>query len=183
MPPSASADSYNPSDYPPLEDVTREFGFSRQYVSFGVPDQLKGISQEVWEQEREKAAQRMAEASSEIQQVLRQSMADLVAHMAERLKEGPDGKPLRFKESTVSKLVEFLSNFSFRNVTDDQNLQLLVSRARGMLQGVEADHLRTAGDLRIRLKAGMSSISAELDGMLSRSRGRKLRLLESEPES
>jgi len=51
------------------------------------------------------------------------------------------------------------------------------------LQGVEADHLRTAGDLRIRLKAGMSSISAELDGMLSRSRGRKLRLLESEPES
>jgi hypothetical protein len=27
----------------------------------------------------------MAEASSEIQQVLRQSMADLVAHMAERL--------------------------------------------------------------------------------------------------
>ena len=51
-------------------------------VSFGVPDQLKGISQEVWEQEREKAAQHMAEASSEIQHVLRQSMADLVAHMA-----------------------------------------------------------------------------------------------------
>ena len=74
-----------------MDDAAREFGFSWQYVSFGVPDQLKGISQEVWEQEREKAAQRMAEASSEIQQVLRQSMADLVAHMAERLKEGGTG--------------------------------------------------------------------------------------------
>ena len=87
---------YNPADYPPVEDITREFGLSWLYVSFGVPDQLKGISQEVWEQEREKAAQRMAEASSEIQHVLRQSMADLVAHMAERMKEGADGKPLKF---------------------------------------------------------------------------------------
>jgi hypothetical protein len=167
---------YNPADYPPVDDAAREFGFSWQYVSFGVPDQLKGISQEVWEQEREKAAQRMAEASSEIQQVLRQSMADLVAHMAERLKEGADGKPLKFKQSTVSNLVEFLSNFSFRNVTDDQELQSLVTRARELLQGVEADELRTAGDLRVRVQAGMTSISAALDGMMQRSGGRKLRL-------
>ncbi len=54
----------------------------------------------------------MAEASAEIQQVLRESMAKLVQHMADRLKEGPDGKPLRFKESTVSNLVEFLANLS-----------------------------------------------------------------------
>ena len=51
---------YNSADYPPGEEVTREFKLSWQYVSFGVPDQLKGISQEVWEQERDKAAQRMA---------------------------------------------------------------------------------------------------------------------------
>jgi hypothetical protein len=114
---------YNPADYPPVEDMTKEFGFSWQYVSFGVPDQLKGISREVWEQEREKAAQRMAEASAEIQQVLRESMAKLVQHMADRLKEGQDGKPLRFKETTVSNLVEFLTNFEFRNVTDDTELQ------------------------------------------------------------
>src|SRR5688572_7006884 len=66
---------YNPADYPPIDDVRQQFGLSWQYVSFGVPDQLKGISQDVWEQEREKAAQRMAQASSEIQQVLRETMA------------------------------------------------------------------------------------------------------------
>src|SRR5436853_2170077 len=118
---------YNPADYPPQEDVAREFGFSWQYVSFGVPDQLKAISREVWEQEREKASQRMAEASAEIQIVLRESMAKLVQHIADRLKEGPDGKPLRFKETTVSNLVEFLTNFEFRNVTDDRELQALVA--------------------------------------------------------
>ena len=171
---------YNPADYPPVEDVEREFGFSWQYVSFGVPDQLKGISREVWEQEREKAAQRMAEASAEIQHVLRESMAKLVQHMADRLKEGQDGKPLRFKETTVSNLVEFLTNFEFRNVTDDVELQSLVAQARHLLQGVSADDLRATGDLRGKVQQGMADIAAQLDTMLTKTGGRKFRFDEEE---
>ncbi|MBX9601340.1 MAG: DUF3150 domain-containing protein [Bryobacteraceae bacterium] len=166
---------YNPADYPPIEDVAREFGFSWQYVSFGVPDQLKGISREVFEQEREKAARRMAEASSEIQQVLRETMARLVQHMAERLKDGTDGKPLRFKESTVSNLVEFLANFQFRNVTDDADLQRLVGQARGLLQGINADDLRSTSTLRARVQQGMAEIAGHLDTMLVKAGGRKFR--------
>jgi hypothetical protein len=171
---------YNPADYPPASDVVREFGFSWQYVSFGVPDQLKGISQEVWQQEREKAAQRMAEASSEIQQVLRETMAKLVQHMAERLKVGADGKPVRFKETTVSNLVEFLANFEFRNVTDDAELQGLVYQARTLLQGVEADDLRSTGELRARVQAGMEGLACQLDTMLTKSGGRKFRFDEED---
>jgi len=171
---------YNPTDYPSGEDVAREFGFSWQYVSFGVPDQLKGISQEVWEQEREKAAQRMAEASSEIQQVLRETMAKLIQHMADRLKTGGDDKPLRFKESTVSNLVEFLANFEFRNVTDDTELQRLVTEARGLLQGINADDLRTTGELRTKVQQGMAGIAAQLDTMLMRAGVRKFRFDEEE---
>jgi hypothetical protein len=171
---------YDPTDYPPVEEVTREFGFSWQYVSFGVPDQLKGISREVWDQEREKAAQRMAEASTEIQIVLRESMSKLVQHMADRLKEGPDGKPLRFKETTVSNLIEFLANFEFRNVTDDNELQALVAQARELLQGVTADDLRTTGDLRSKVQQGITGIVAQLDTLLTRTGGRKFRFDEEE---
>lgn len=171
---------YNPADYPPVEDIAREFGFSWQYVSFGVPDQLKSISREVWEEEREKAAQRMAEASAEIQVVLRESMAKLVQHMADRLKEGPDGKPLRFKESTVSNLVEFLTNFEFRNVTDDKELQALATQARQILQGVSADDLRTTGDLRVKVQQGMADIATQLDTMLTRTGSRRFRFDEEE---
>lgn len=166
---------YNPTDYPAAEEVAREFGFSWQYVSFGVPEQLQGISREVWEQEREKAAVRMAEASTEIQVVLRETMAKLVQHMADRLKVGPDGKPLRFKETTVENLVEFLMNFEFRNVTDDNELQELVSQARDLMQGVTADDLRTTGDLRSKLQQGMTGIAAQLDTLLVRTGGRKFR--------
>lgn len=167
---------YNPADYPPADEVRRQFGFAWQYVSFGVPEQLKGISEKVWEQEREKAAQRMAEASEEIQQVLRESMARLVQHMAERLKEGADGKPRRFKESTVSNLVEFLANFEFRNVTDDQQLQKLVGEARELLQGVNAEDLRTTGAVRSKVQQGMSALAAQLDTMVVKTGGRKFRL-------
>ena len=166
---------YNPADYPPADEVRRQFGFSWQYVSFGVPDQLKGISEDVWKQEREKAAQRMAEASCEIQQVLRESMAKLVQHMADRLRDGPDGKPLRFKESTVANLVAFLENFEFRNVTDDQELQAVVSKACGLLQDVDVDDLRTTGELRARIQEGMTDLAAQLDTMVARSGGRKFR--------
>jgi hypothetical protein len=166
---------YNPADYPPGEEVLHEFGFSWQYVSFGVPDQLKSVSRGVWEQEREKAAQRMAEASCEIQHVLRESMAKLVQHMADRLAESPEGKPLRFKETTVSNLVEFLANFEFRNVTDDGELQGLVAQARQLLQGVDAADLRTTGELRTKVQQGMAGIAAQLDTMLTRTGGRKFR--------
>jgi len=171
---------YNPTDYHAVDEAAREFGFSWQYVSFGVPEQLKGISREVWEQEREKAAVRMAEASTEIQVVLRETMAKLVQHMADRLKTGPDGKPLRFKETTVENLVEFLMNFEFRNVTDDNELQSLVSHARELMQGVTADDLRTTGDLRTKLQQGMTGIAGQLDTLLMRTGGRKFRFNEEE---
>ena len=87
---------------------------------------------------------------------------------------------MKFKQSTVSNLVEFLSNFSFRNVTDDRQLQELVGRARGLLQGVDADDLRTSVDMRTRVQQGMASLARDLDGMLVKSGGRKMRLSEEE---
>ena len=121
----------------------------------------------------------MAEASSEIQLVLRESMGKLVQHMAERLRDGADGKPLRFKETTVSNLVEFLENFEFRNVTDDHELQQIVKQARALLQGVGADDLRNTGELRMKVQAGMASLAAELDTMVTRAGSRKFRFEEA----
>jgi hypothetical protein len=67
----------------------------------------------------------MTEAVTEVQSVMRTAMADLVRHMHDRLQDGPDGKPARFHQTTVSKLVAFLDSFEFRNVTDDAELEEL----------------------------------------------------------
>ena len=169
---------YNPKDYPPLDFVEQQFSFIWQYISFGVPEQLREISTKIWQDEREKAAEAMAEAGREIQQVLRTAMADLVKHMRDRLKDGPDGKPLRFKESTVSNLVDFLGTFNFRNVTDDAELKSMVDKARTMLAGVSAEALRTTGDLRAQVQQGMADLAAELDTMTVKTPARKFRFNE-----
>jgi hypothetical protein len=169
---------YNPADYPPVHHVAQQFTFTWQYISFGVPDQLREISTKIWQDEREKAAQVMAEAGREIQQVLRTAMADLVKHMRDRLKDGPDGKPLRFKETTVSNLVDFLGAFDFRNVTDDADLKALVDKARGMLAGVSTDDLRTTAGVRAKVQQGMADLSAELDNMIVKKPARKFRFSE-----
>ena len=88
------------------------------------------------------------------------------------------GKPLRFKETTVSNLVDFLGTFNFRNVTDDAELKSLVDRARTMLAGVSADALRTTGDLRAKVQQGMADLAAELDTMIVKTPGRKFRFNE-----
>jgi hypothetical protein len=167
---------HNPLDYPPVEEVRAAFDFSWRYVSFGVPDQLREISAEIWDQEREKTAKIMTEAVSEVQVVMRSAMADLVHHMSDRLKDGPDGKPARFHQTTVSKLVEFLDSFNFRNVTDDAELKTLVERAKGLLSGVSAKDLKTAAELRNHVRAGMDGIAAQLDTMIVQKGARKFRL-------
>jgi cell division septum initiation protein DivIVA len=167
---------YNPNDYPPVDIVRSHFAFSWRYISFGVPGQLKEISARIFEDEREKAGRMMAEASSEIQQVLRAALAQMVAHLRDRLADQTDGKPQRIRESTVQKLRNFLDIFDFRNVTDDQEFKEQVEKARQLLGGVSTDAIRNTAELRARIKDGMAEIAGRLDTMVADRVGRKFRL-------
>jgi hypothetical protein len=93
--------------------VRSRFTFSWQYVSYGVPDQLREISAQFFQEEREKAAGAMSEACSEIQQVMRTSLLELVNHLRLRLEDQADGKPQRLRESTVQKLRSLETSLRF----------------------------------------------------------------------
>jgi hypothetical protein len=166
---------HNPLDYPPIEMVRERFYFTWRYVAYGVPGQLKIISGRIWQEEREKAAQRFAEAQTEAQILLRESMSELVNHMLERLEASENGKPKVFKKSTVANLSEFLATFDFRNIANDTELKEQVEKARVLLAGVTAEEIRSTADLRTRLKAGMSEIAAKLDTMVTTMPRRKFR--------
>ncbi len=84
-----------------MEGIRAEFTCSWQYISYGVPHQLREVSERYVQEEREKAAERMSEAYTEVQQVLREAMAELVAHLRDRLTDQPDGTPQRLREWTV----------------------------------------------------------------------------------
>jgi ElaB/YqjD/DUF883 family membrane-anchored ribosome-binding protein len=129
----------------------------------------------MFQDERDKAAQRMSEAYTEVRQVLREAMVELVAHLRDRLTDQPDGTPQRLRESTVQKLREFLDTFDFRNVTNDQELKEQVQRARALLTGTTTDAMRNMADLRAKVREGMSEITEHLETMISDRVGRKFR--------
>ncbi len=126
---------YNPRDYPPVSEIAKKFGFTWRFMSFSTPESLREVSPELYEAEKQKAAEQMREATQEMQMVLRESFAQLVEHMSERLKYDENGKPLAFHATTLSKLTEFLGNFDFRNLTDDKSLAEVVEKARGLMTG------------------------------------------------
>ncbi len=171
---------YNPSDYPPSDIVRSKFNFNWQYVSFGVPGQLRELSAKIFDTEREKAARLMSEASAEIQQLLRASLAEMVGHLRDRLTEQPEGKTKRLRESTMQKLRDFLSTFDFRNVTDDQELKDQVDKARALLDGVSTDAIRNTDGLRARIREGMGEIARQLDTLVVDRPARKFRLEEDD---
>ena len=165
---------HDPRDFLPLDRVRAAFSFSWRFISFGVPEKLREIAPELWDEERNKVAQLMTEAASEAQQVMRAAMAELVQHLADRLQTADDGKPVRLHKSAVSKLLEFLDTFDFRNVTDDAELKRLADEARVLIQGINIKDLKTTAQLRERVRTGMQEIASQLDSMLVH-KGRKIR--------
>jgi hypothetical protein len=155
--------------------VRSHFTFSWQYVSYGVPEQLREISAQFFQEEREKAEVAMSEACSEIQQVMRASLLELVSHLRDRLGDQPDGKPQRLRESTLEKLRGFLATFDLRNVVDDQELKEQVDKARALLEGVNTDALRNMPLIRARVREGMADLAAQMDVLAGDRISRKFR--------
>jgi hypothetical protein len=170
---------YNPADYPPVDEVRSRFTFSWQYFSYGVPEQLREISAQFFQEEREKAVVAMSEACSEIQQVMRASLLELVNHLRERLSDQADGKPQRLRESTLQKLRDFLATFDLRNVVDDQELKEQVEKARALLDGVSTDSLRNMPLVRSWVREGMANIAAQMDVLVNDRISRKFRFDEA----
>lgn len=170
---------FNPMDYLPEARIRAAFTFDWQYVNFGTPGKLRQVSAEFFEQERRKAESKWAEATAEVQQVLRAAMADLVTHMVSKLTAGDDGKKRVFRNSTVTNLNEFLATFNARNVADDGELKSLVERARELLAGVDPDDLRKNEAVRDNVRQGFEALKGQLETMVV---DRAARVIEFEDE-
>jgi Protein of unknown function (DUF3150) len=165
---------HDPRDFPSADRVREAFSFFWRYVSFGVPDKLREIAPDLWDEERNKVAQLMTNAAQEAQQVMRTALAELVQHLADRLQTTEEGKPVRLHKTAVSKLLDFLDTFNFRNVTNDSELKRLAEEARALIEGVSLKDLKSTTDLREHVRSGMQQIATQLDSLLV-SKGRKIR--------
>lgn len=158
-------DLFNPLDYPTVEKVRLSFEFEWQYVTFGVPGTLKAIKASLFEDEKNKHAKKLEEAADACRMAMRVGMAELADKMADRLKTDDGGKKKIFKASTVENVSQFLRTFEMRNVTDDEELGVLVAKARELMNGIDPDMLRNDEDIRRSVQAGFDEIAKSLETM------------------
>jgi hypothetical protein len=162
-------DLFNEVDYP--FDIGKRFSFAWRFIILDVPNGKTGIlSPEVYEREKEKFIQTMEEARSMAIESLREEFASMVERITDRFAESADGKPKVFKNGTVESFYEFFETFKERNIFRDEQLSELVERAQAVLSGVSVENIRTNGQLKETIRAGMAEIENAMAVSLARPR-------------
>lgn len=153
---------YDESDYPEFSKIRAKYDLSYRFLSNSVPTELSKVNQKIFEQERARVQAECEKAVDEIRSALRESFAELVEHLADRLQ--PDektGKAKIFHGQRVEKLKDFIDAFANRNLTGDAELEKLTEKARLILDGVSIDEIRKNEDLRGVLGENFETIKQE----------------------
>ena len=163
-------DQFKESDYPSSVYLRTAFGISHQWVSFDIP---QGLPTDIYKQEKEKAEKMWADAAEQIAMSLRESFKGLVAHAVEKLQADVGGKKKIFRDSTITNIVEFIDTFKTRNLTNDEELEALLIKARKIVEDVDPDDLRSDDRLASTVRRQFKKIEKELDGIIVQKPGRK----------
>lgn len=165
---------YCESDYP--NTMLGEFEVFWEFPNIEPPEYLRRLQPELYQQECERIRNRFEEAAQLAEEAFVEELSRLVTHLGERLSGAEDGKPKVFRDSAVENLTDFFERFQRLNISSSQELDALVSRAQGIVQGIQPQTLRADATLRQRVNAQLSSVQSVLDGlMVDRPRRRVLR--------
>jgi hypothetical protein len=160
------ASGFDERDYPPDDAVRGAFTFEHQLWELSVPGSMAAIDRNLYERELQKMTNMWDSASQTINAVLLEELRKLTSHLSEKLQPGVDGKGKTFRNSTVTKLTEWLDLFSARNLGDDVELVSVVERARALISGVDPENIRDSDDLRNQLATDFKTITEEVDAAI-----------------
>ena len=154
---------YNPTDYP--KDIRRKFSFEWNFFVMAAPDRMSILSPEIYAREKENFQATMDEFEQTAMQALRKNFGEMISRIADRLS---GEKKKTFKDTTITNLRQFISDFRAMNITDDKDLENLVARADECLgTKVTPEDLRTDDSMRLGLAGKMSFIEHEVNKLVS----------------
>lgn len=173
---------FDSRNYPTAEHLVARFDVEWNWISYGTPAKLKTISAALFTVEREKAAAQIKNVQDEAVQEIRGRMLDLVSHVVERLTPDDDGKKKTFRKSMLDNLKEFLDVFPTleQALGGDPESAALVMQAKGLMDGVDPELLRSDDLARRKIAEGFASIRAALDASTEKRGKRQIRFAADE---
>lgn len=145
---------FNANDYIPVSTLRSMFTFNYDWLTFGVPEQLKAFDIEIYNKAQAKAAVKWAEIEANGCALLRSTIADLVGGLAESLTPKDGGEKRKFYPSSVEKITEFIDTFKRRNICKDVELEQEIEKLRDLVKGIDVEKLSAGakGDEALREK-------------------------------
>ena len=157
-------DLFDANDYP--QSLRGLFDLAWDFPNVEPPDYLLQLNPAIYDQERTRVAARFEEAVQLAEQAFISEFAKLIEHLTERLSDNGDGERKIFRDTAITNLTEFFDRFRQLNVRSNADLDALVERAQGMINGVEAQALRDNNSLRQHVATQFSQVQSVIDGML-----------------
>src|SRR5262249_14362744 len=149
--------TFSVGDYP--LDLSELYGIE---VSFPNLRPSGDLPPEIYEAQHQYLTAKIEEAAQLAQQSFTAQFAAMLAHLAERLKAGPDGKPRGFRDSVVGNLKEFFNSFAKLKLVDGDDLDGLIHQAKELVGGVSAQDLRDSPLLKQEVAQGLAKIEEQL---------------------
>jgi F0F1-type ATP synthase membrane subunit b/b' len=128
---------YDETAYPP--NIDKKFSFGWQFFSIGMGDGSKVLSPAVYEREKAKFEQQMADFSENAVATLRLKFLEMLDHIVTRL---AGGNVKVFRDSLIETPKKFMEDFAALNICDDKALEAMVGKVGALLDGVNPEMLR-----------------------------------------
>lgn len=168
------------SDYFPVERLRDLCFITYKYLDVGIPDSLRGISQELFESEQKKASEVWANATKSMDDLLTVAFSKIVDSMLEKL--NPEtGKKKRLTESGLQQIKDFIADFPAKNISNNKELEEMVDKFRKIIGGRDLDKIK-ATNIREKIIERTQTIKDKLDKMMEDMPARAVCLVRQEDD-
>lgn len=159
---------FDATDYPEFSVIRSAYDTSYKFISNKVPEELKKVSDELYNAEKARITAECAGLVPLIQENLRARFVELVEHFKDRLAtDDSTGKKKRFHGSNIDKLKEFIGTFAQMNLTGDGDLAVLVEQSKALVDGADVDKIRTDDAFREQLASSFNEVKVAADKLVT----------------
>jgi hypothetical protein len=174
--------NFNPMDYPPVERFMACFWVQWRFIDIGVPNVLREIRAEAFEEERAKVRAEADRAKTMIEQHLAGSLLKITDHLADLLRPKANGRKPGLRDGALNNLLEFLDTIALRDVTDFRDLQAVTARLRATAQGLTVEALRD-DEVRARTADAIEAAREAVNGLVTDETRRAIRFRDDEEDA
>jgi hypothetical protein len=132
---NALGDLFSETDYP--QDIKQKFRFTWSFVVLDVPSKASFLSPDIYQKEKQKFQDLMAETRELAMAALREEFGEVINHLSDKIISSD--KPKTIRSNMTNRINEFLDGFSDRNLFQDDKLSALVEEARGLVKTINGN--------------------------------------------